>query len=703
MSKCFKKPFFRKLFLSYTAILLVCSLIFSAVLLQQIYQQDKSAQQQQSQSDARLLAQVADDKFTEIGSIGTQLASSRWIQKVRSQSEILNSSISVLERWDICQEMKSYYAIVQVSDSIALLLPEKRQAVDRISFWEEERYFSSVGLEGGLMGPELMGKLTDSYKSMMLSPGENGDFYVLKQLDYNTQPESVLFCLINGMRFRDYLAQRFSDSLGSFQISTGGETIFSMVQNEDSENQWVSFEIDSGLYQWTYSIAIKPGQTASSGHVLMMAALLVVIILAGVGLALLLARASYAPLFQMMQRLNLIMAQENEPEFLALEQVFQNLNRQNKDLEQISAQYYNTMRINLISSLLSGSFSQEQATRQLPMFGLEFQEDMEYLVGVLEYVDTVSPSQKAMDYMQLNTFCQEEGISAQWIETIDQQLIGIFRSAHNRGELYGNANQVRDYCISRFGQDVDFTCGLPQKGLGGIGLSYQEARRHSLQSELEETYYYPLETELKLINQLKLGNKESSLTILKELREENKSRSLSRQDSERVPLLIMETLLRVATDLKLEQPSAREEFGQILASENWEWVWDYLHGTVEMICSELQDRSESSSLKIGPKLMAYVQENYSDSSLSQQQLSSVFNISRSMVSKIFKNTAKVNFIDYLHLLRIQKAKSYFDGGERDVLAVAKMTGYENETTFKRAFLRVEAVTPRKYVQQVNRK
>ena len=74
----------------------------------------------------------------------------QWFQKVRSQSEILNASITVLERRDICQELQTYYSILQVADSIALLLPEKEQAVDRVSFWEEERYFSSIG--GG--GPD---------------------------------------------------------------------------------------------------------------------------------------------------------------------------------------------------------------------------------------------------------------------------------------------------------------------------------------------------------------------------------------------------------------------------------------------------------------------------------------------------------------------------------------------------------------------
>lgn len=360
MTKYFQKPFFRKLFLSYTAILLACSLVFSSILFQQILQRERSVQEQQCRSDAQLLMQVVDDKFTEIENIGTQLASAQWFQKVRSQSEILNSSITVLERRDICQELQTYYSILQVADSIALLLPEKEQAVDRVSFWEEERYFSSIGLEKDLIDEETEKALVESYKSMLLVPGENGSFYVFKQLNYGTEPDSVLFCLINASWFQQFLSQRFADSLGSLEIISDGEVVFSMTQEGESPDQWQRFELDSNLYQWTYSIAIQPPQTAFAGQGLMLGSLLLLVLLVGGALALFLARASYAPLFQLMQRLNLIETQENEQEFQALEHVFQDLGKQNRDLEQISTQYYNTMRTNLISSLLAGAFSEER-------------------------------------------------------------------------------------------------------------------------------------------------------------------------------------------------------------------------------------------------------------------------------------------------------------------------------------------------------
>ncbi|GGA28737.1 helix-turn-helix domain-containing protein [Paenibacillus physcomitrellae] len=61
----------------------------------------------------------------------------------------------------------------------------------------------------------------------------------------------------------------------------------------------------------------------------------------------------------------------------------------------------------------------------------------------------------------------------------------------------------------------------------------------------------------------------------------------------------------------------------------------------------------------------------------------------------------MNFSDYLQLLRVHRAKEYFDANEIDVAEVAKKVGYENEITFKRTFQKSESLTPQKYIQQIS--
>ena len=67
---------------------------------------------------------------------------------------------------------------------------------------------------------------------------------------------------------------------------------------------------------------------------------------------------------------------------------------------------------------------------------------------------------------------------------------------------------------------------------------------------------------------------------------------------------------------------------------------------------------------------------------------------------MFKRTTGKNFIDYLQELRVFAARSAFDAGETDVIAVARSCGYENEVTFRRAFFRVYAISPHQYVSQL---
>ena len=279
-----------------------------------------------------LLAQVVDDKFTEIESIGAQLTSARWFQKVRSQSEILNASLTMLERQDICQQMQTYYAILQVAESVALLLPEKGQAVDRVSFWEEERYFSSVGLPGNLMDdPDVQDSLAASYNSMVVLPGKDGDFYVFKQLNYAAHPDAVLFCLINDSWFQQFLSQRFADSLGSLEIISEGEPVFSMTQEEEDPDQWQHFELDSSLYQWDYSIRITPPQMAFASQTLLLVSPVLVGTAGGGGPGPCPGQSKLRTLVPADAAVELAGPPKNEQEFQAMEHVFQELGRQNQD------------------------------------------------------------------------------------------------------------------------------------------------------------------------------------------------------------------------------------------------------------------------------------------------------------------------------------------------------------------------------------
>lgn len=69
---------------------------------------------------------------------------------------------------------------------------------------------------------------------------------------------------------------------------------------------------------------------------------------------------------------------------------------------------------------------------------------------------------------------------------------------------------------------------------------------------------------------------------------------------------------------------------------------------------EVKSINESSERDVA--IVNYVNENYTDSRLSIALLSDIFEMSPSYLSKTFKKTTGKGLLDYIHGLRIEKAK-----------------------------------------------
>ena len=127
----------------------------------------------------------------------------------------------------------------------------------------------------------------------------------------------------------------------------------------------------------------------------------------------------------------------------------------------------------------------------------------------------------------------------------------------------------------------------------------------------------------------------------------------------------------------------------------------YQDAKKQLVSEYTSDEAEAST-EIGDQIVAYVNENIYDANLSQQSIAIYFGLSRPMVSKLFKKAAKTNFFDYVHEKRITKAKTCFEKGMESIMEVAEASGYANEITFRRAFMRTENTTPRGYLQSIKK-
>ena len=98
-------------------------------------------------------------------------------------------------------------------------------------------------------------------------------------------------------------------------------------------------------------------------------------------------------------------------------------------------------------------------------------------------------------------------------------------------------------------------------------------------------------------------------------------------------------------------------------------------------------------------MLAVVEQNYQNPSLSLKDLSKEFNLSIPSISRIFKSAAKIGFYDYCCRIRMKKAKELMRKNNLRTGDIVRAVRYDNDASFRRTFLRYEGVSPHDYLMK----
>jgi AraC-like DNA-binding protein len=94
-------------------------------------------------------------------------------------------------------------------------------------------------------------------------------------------------------------------------------------------------------------------------------------------------------------------------------------------------------------------------------------------------------------------------------------------------------------------------------------------------------------------------------------------------------------------------------------------------------------------------VVQYVYDHYLDP-VSLTSLSERFHMHPTWLSTQFGEALGINFVDFLHELRIRHACSLLISSDLPISHVAFESGFSSYPTFSRAFLRIKGMTPRQY-------
>lgn len=96
------------------------------------------------------------------------------------------------------------------------------------------------------------------------------------------------------------------------------------------------------------------------------------------------------------------------------------------------------------------------------------------------------------------------------------------------------------------------------------------------------------------------------------------------------------------------------------------------------------------------KMIKYIEDNFTDSNFSVQQMADNFNLSLNYLSSFFKEHTGQNIVYYLTNLRVEKAKTLLISSDIPIKSVAESSGYYNVSSFIRRFKQITGHTPGEY-------
>lgn len=201
-------------------------------------------------------------------------------------------------------------------------------------------------------------------------------------------------------------------------------------------------------------------------------------------------------------------------------------------------------------------------------------------------------------------------------------------------------------------------------------------------------------------SEIKMGDKE---TLVEEI---DKFVDILKEQSVTIPKLriilmnVVTELFKLAGSYNIDITTIFGEnldmYQQILHFNTMEEVKNWLNEICLAVRRCISKERRNTANVIIDKAVKYIEENFSDSTLSIEKICSEINVSSAYFSTIFKRETGKTFLNYLTELRMEKAISLLDGTEEKTYIISEQVGYAEPNYFSYVFKKRYGMAPSKY-------
>lgn len=551
----------------------------------------------------------------------------------------------------------------------------------------------------------------------------------------------------------------------SYILDDNGNIISSIIDNDIIEEDTISYIIknlngSSVKYQkinginmmicsvrsnktgWIYLALIPSNQILSKVIDIKLLAVIIIVItiIIGIGMALYFSYLNYNPIRKIADRLTRYSNSEFESkyndELEIINNVLTTILSKDASMEYLLDKYVPSVRANFLMRLLNGDFLSKQEAYEIGNFVDISISEGPFAVMVFD-IDDYEDFVKLNSVITQNVYrfsicnvaeelCKNLGNNGYAVEVSGNRVAMIVNfkeeNANYTEQMSEVGNSIAKFFVEHFEFSLTVGIGRVYEDIMDISKSYIEAQTaieykivkgknaviifDDMLTTADNNHYYTLHHQNIIINSLKQGDFESIYKVLSSVIEDINQNPVSINMAKCVYFEIINTAMKALGELDPQDYNEIMHHGAILPNFfECETLIDVYNRTVKFyqtICERIRKIMEADINDNKNSIIEYVKNNFYDKNMSLSLLADKFDQTPSSISRLFKNEVGYNFVDYLHRLRLDKAKELLKNTDISISDIALKCGYLSSHSFIRSFKKYNLITPGRY-RELNKK